>query len=263
LKEKTHQAMSLNIAERHQLIINLLKSKGHVTVIELSKELKVSTVTVRKDLKLLEERNLLFRTHGSATPQNPYIGDRHVNEKEKMQVGEKQRIARKAALLIDAYDSIILASGTTINEFSRQIPHLKGLTIITSSVPAALNLTGNPEAEIIQLGGIIRKSSASVIGSHSEKMLEGFNSNKLFLGVDGIDPEYGLTTTHALEASLNQMMIRSAHKVIVLADSSKFGRRGFGRICTLEEVDIIITDNAAPESLIERCREKGVDVIVV
>jgi DeoR family transcriptional regulator, aga operon transcriptional repressor len=255
--------MSLNIAERHQFIISKLKAKGHVTVGELAKELQVSTVTIRKDLKLLEERNLLYRTHGSATPQNPYIGDRHVNEKEKVQVNEKQRIARMAASLIEPYDSIILASGTTISELSRQIPPLKGLTILSSSIIAAMNLSGYSDAEIIQLGGIVRKSSASVIGPLTERMLEGFNSNKLFLGVDGIDPEYGLTTTHALEASLNQMMIKSTHKVIVVADSTKFGRRGFGRICGLESVDIIITNNEVPEALIERCREKGVDVILV
>jgi DeoR family transcriptional regulator, aga operon transcriptional repressor len=254
--------MAQSIAERHQIILSRLREQGHVSVAELSQELNVSSVTIRKDLKLLEERNLLFRTHGSATPKNPYIGDRHLNEKEKMQVHEKQRIAQKAVSFIAPGDSIILASGTTINELSRQIPSIKGLTIISSSVTAAINLTGNEDAEIIQLGGMVRKSSASVMGPHTEKMLEGFNSNKIFLGVDGIDPDYGLTTTHALEASLNQMMIRAAHKVIVLADSTKFGRRGFARICSLEEVDMIITDSGVSQMLVERCREKGVDVII-
>jgi DeoR family transcriptional regulator, aga operon transcriptional repressor len=253
----------MNIAERHQLILNRLKTKGHVTVNELSDELKVSAVTIRKDLKLLEERKLLFKSHGSATPQNPYTPDRHVNEKEGLQVDEKQRIARKAASLIEPFDSIILASGTTINELSRQITQIKGLTIISSSLTASGNLARNEDMEIIQLGGIVRKSSASVVGPQAEKMLEAFNSNKLFLGVDGIDPEYGLTTTHALEASLNQAMIRAAHKVIVLADSTKFGRRGFGRICGLEEIDMIITDTGAPDHLVAQCREKGVDVFMI
>lgn len=255
--------MVLSIAERHQHILNSLKTKGHVSVAELSKELKVSAVTIRKDLKLLEDRNLLFRTHGSATPQDPYIADRHVNEKEKIQVQQKLRIALKAASLIEPYDSVVFASGTTINELSRQITTIKGLTVISASLIASQNLSLISDIEVIQLGGMIRKSSSSVVGPHAEKMLQGFNSNRLFLGVDGIDPEYGLTTTNAMEASLNQVMINAATKVIVLADSTKFGRKGFGRICGLERVDTIITDTDAPESLIAKCRDKGVEVLVV
>jgi DeoR family transcriptional regulator, aga operon transcriptional repressor len=116
---------------------------------------------------------------------------------------------------------------------------------------------------VIQLGGMLRNSSSSVVGPHAEKMLEGFHSSKLFLGVDGIDPGYGLTTTNALEASLNQAMIKAAQKIIVLADATKFGRRGFGRICGLEDVDMIITDSGAPAHLIAQCTEKGVEVVVV
>jgi DeoR family transcriptional regulator, aga operon transcriptional repressor len=255
--------MTLTIAERHQHILNSLKIKGYVSVSELSNELKVSTVTIRKDLKLLEDRKLLFRTHGSATPQDPYIADRHVNEKEKIQVEQKQKIAQRALSMIESHDSIILASGTTINELGRQMATLTGLTVISSSLIASQHLGLNKQTEVIQLGGMLRNSSSSVVGPHAEKMLEGFNSSKLFLGVDGIDPDYGLTTTNALEASLNQAMIKAAQKIIILADATKFGRRGFGRICRLEDVDIIITDNDAPANLISQCREKGVEVIVV
>ncbi|MFN3556793.1 MAG: DeoR/GlpR family DNA-binding transcription regulator [Bacteroidales bacterium] len=255
--------MALSIAERHQHILNRLKALGYVSVTELSKELKVSTVTIRKDLKLLEDKKLLFRSHGSATPQNPYVGNRPVNEKEKLQVEQKQSIARFASTLIEPNDSIILASGTTINELARQISPLKGLTVICSSLIASQSLISHEEVEIIQLGGLLRKSSSSVVGPHAEKMLSMFNCNRLFIGVDGIDPEYGITTTNALEASLNQAMIEAAHKVIVLADSTKFGRKGFSRICGMERVDTIITDQEAPAKLIEKCNEKGVEVLVV
>lgn len=255
--------MANTIAERHLYILEKLKEKGYVNVLELSSELKVSAVTIRKDLKLLEERKLLFRSHGSATSQDPYITDRHVNDKEKIQVSEKQRIARAALSMIDPSDSIILASGTTINELSRQMKNMEGVTVITASLIASQNLTVNAGIELIQLGGLVRKSSSSIVGPQAESMLRGFSSNRLFLGVDGIDPEFGLTTTNSLEASLNQAMIEAARRVIVLADSTKFGRRGFGRICGLERVDTIITDKAAPEKLVAMCHEKGVEVILV
>lgn len=252
--------MALSIAERHQLIINKLKTNGFVNVNELSKELKVSAVTIRKDLKLLEDRKLLFRTHGSATPQNPYIADRHVSEKEKIQVDEKRRIALSAVSILEPHDSIILASGTTINELSRHISPLDGLTLICASLTASQNLTLAGNIDIIQLGGLVRRTSSSVVGPLAEKMLEGFSCSKLFLGADGIDPDYGITTTNALEASLNQSMMKAAQKIILLADGTKFGRRGFGKICPTEQVDMIITDKKAPAHVVTKLREKGIEV---
>jgi len=94
----------------------------------------------------------------------------------------------------------------------------------------------NKNIDIIQLGGFVRNSSVSVVGNYAEKMLENFSCSKLFMGVDGIDLDYGLTTTNMMEANLNQVMIQAAQKVYVLADSSKFGRRGFGKICDLDAV---------------------------
>jgi len=103
----------------------------------------------------------------------------------------------------------------------------------------------------------------SVVGPFAEQMLRHFNCSKLFVGVDGIDLEFGLTTTNMLEATLNGAMMNAAQKVIVLADSSKFGRRGFSKICDLEAVDRIITDSGIQPLYLERLRERGIEVIVV
>ena len=254
--------MTANIAERHQHIINKLREHGHISVQSLSDDLKVSSVTIRKDLRQLEDKKLLFRTHGSATLINPYINDRPVNEKEKIRVAQKQRIARRAATMTEAQDSIILASGTTIIEMARQITAVQHLTVITASLNAALILSRNTGIDIMQLGGMIRKSSSSVVGHYAENYLNDFSCTKLFLGVDGIDPEYGLTTTNTMEAMLNQKMIKAVQRVIVLADSSKFGRRGFSRICGFSDVDIIITDNEVSPSIVKKMEEAGIEVIL-
>jgi DeoR family transcriptional regulator, aga operon transcriptional repressor len=254
--------MTSSIAERHKYILNKLMEQGHVSVVNLSRELQVSTVTIRKDLKNLEERKLLFRTHGSATPNNPYINDRPVDEKEKIRVFQKQRIARYASGLIEPKDSILMASGTTLIELARQIKVSDQLTVVTASLNIALILSRDPLIDIIQLGGMVRKSSSSIIGPYAENMLTNFSCSKLFLGVDGIDPDHGLTTTNAMEATLNQQMIRSAQRVIVLADSSKFGRRGFSRICGLSEIDIIITDDEVSPSFVNNLEEAGIEVVI-
>jgi DeoR family transcriptional regulator, aga operon transcriptional repressor len=255
--------MSQSIAKRHQFILNRLQEQGFVNVTELSDELKVSVVTIRKDLKLLESRKLLFRTHGSATPSNPFISERNIHEKEKISVDQKVRIAKAAMMSIEPGDSIIMGSGSTILELANQLKTVKPLTVITASLNVAQVLNINPDIEIHQLGGVIRKSSNSAVGHFAERMMEGFSCSKLFLGVDGIDPEYGLTTTSAQEASLNQVMIKSAQRVIVLADSSKFGRRGFGKICDLSAIDEIIADCEASPTLVKRVEELGVTVHLV
>jgi DeoR family transcriptional regulator, aga operon transcriptional repressor len=254
--------MSHSIAKRHQQIMHRLHIQGYVNVTELSTEFDVSAVTIRKDLRILEARKLLFRSHGSASLQDPYIADKHVNEKEKICVEEKRRIALKALTLLQNRQSIILASGTTINEFARHINGVKGLTVLCASISAARELVLRDDIEVWQLGGLVRKNSASVIGPFSERMLEHFSCSKLFLGVDGIDLEFGLTTTNALEANLNQKMIKAAQKVIVLTDSSKFGRRGLSLICQLDNIDQIVTDPGISKNMKKRLEEKGIEIII-
>lgn len=255
--------MVLNIIDRHKLILNKLELNGYVNVNELSLEFGVSVVTIRKDLKLLEERKLLFRSHGRAIPVDPYITEHHVNIKEKIHAEEKVRIAIEAASNLEPNDSIILASGTSVIEFAKHIKQIEGLTVLTASLDTALILSENPNIDVIQLGGTVRRSSSSVVGPIGEKMLAELTFTKLFLGVDGIDLEYGLTTTNIMEASLNKQMINAAQKIIVLADSSKFGRKGFGRICGIEDVDQIITDSGIDANTKNKLIELGIDVTIV
>ncbi len=251
------------IAERHNAILELIKSKGYVKVKELSEMLGVSEVTIRKDLKRLENKKLLYRTHGSASHINTLTIDKHIDEKEKLYKEEKSRIAKAAVKLIEPNDKIIIASGTTLLNFAGEISNDIPLTVTTASVKVSLSLCYYPNVEVIQLGGVIRKNSVSVVGNFTDNMLKHLSFNKLFLGVDGLDPESGLTTSDMNEAYLNTMMIKASKEVIVLTDSSKFATSGFCKICDLEDIDHIITDTNAPAEVIEAIREKGIEVTLV
>lgn len=260
----TAKQTSINtLAERHHHILDKLKKEGKVNVLDLCSKMKVSSVTIRKDLKLLEDKGLLFRTHGGGTLTNPYTSDRHVNEKEKIKAEEKMDIGAAAASLIVPNDCIIIASGTTVLSLAKNIKPQSNLTVITAALNVAIELNHHPEIEILVLGGILRKSSSSGTGNYAEKILEDFSCSKLFLGVDGIDLEFGLTTTHVMEAQLNRKMIAAAQRTIVLADSSKFGKRGFGRICGIEEVDQVITDKGISKHMLETLKEMGIEVTIV
>lgn len=252
----------MTLLERHSIILELLREFGKVDVADLSSKLKVSAVTIRKDLDLLEEKKLLYRTHGGAILADPYIATRKVSEKEKLRPEVKRRIGLKAVELLSPQDALIIASGTTVQAFARCIENMK-LTVITSAMNVAMELLDKPDIEIIQLGGIIRHSSASAVSEYAIRMLDNFCCSKLFLGVDGIDPEYGLSTTHIQEACLNQAMIAAATKTIVLADSSKFGRRGFSKICNMSDIDWVITDSGISPKMLEAIEERGVKVTIV
>jgi DeoR family transcriptional regulator of aga operon len=253
----------LSIQERHQHILDKLKKEGSIKVLDLCTELNVSSVTIRKDLQMLEDMNLVYRTHGGGTLANPYAADRHVNEKEKLNAAQKAEIGEAAARLIDPNDCIIIASGTTVLSFARQINAKDNLTVITAALNVASELSSRPNTEIILLGGFLRKSSTSVTGPYAEKILDDFACSKLFLGVDGIDTEFGLTTTNVMEAQLNRKMIQVTQKTIVLADSTKFGKRGFGKICGMEDIHQIITDKGVSPHIVETITGMGIELTIV
>ena len=252
-----------NIAQRHKSIIEELKKDGYVKVQDLSEKLGVSKVTIRKDLKYLESKKMLYRNHGSASSLSSIITDKHIDIKEKMYIEEKVSIAKAACKLLEPNDKIIIASGTTLLAFANEIDVNSDITVITSSVKVSLAMCYNPNMEIVQLGGSLRKNSVSVIGHYAENILKSLSCNKLFLGVDGIDIDYGLTTSNMSEALINQQLIDASQKIIVLTDSSKFGKRGFCKICDINKIHHIITDSNAPGHVLEMLRDRDIEVTLV
>lgn len=252
----------MTITERHQFILEELQRKNRVTIQELSDQLEVSGVTIRKDLKVLEERKLLFRTHGGASLQNPYALERPIQEKQYINASEKQQIARAAMGLIGQHDALMIGSGTTVFEFARHLSPERPLTVITPALKVAMELSHRKNVEVLQLGGLIRPNSSSVAGNFAEYMLEYVSCGLLFLGVDGIDLDFGFTISNLTEAGLNQKMIRTAQSVVILADHTKFGRKGIAKICEFEQVQYVITDSGVAPEMVTALEEFGIEVII-
>ena len=248
--------------KRQAHIMEVLIKEEAMSVSELAELLDVSSVTIRKDLNELEQAGKLYRSHGKARIINPFTLNRSVSEKEKMAPEQKDAIGREAAKLIDRDDSIIIASGTTVHALARNIKPIHRLTVVTASLQVSVILSQDESNDIIQLGGMLRQSSLSAVGQYSKSILENCSFSKLFIGVDGIDFNYGFTTTDMREAELNQQMMRAAQKVIVLADSTKFGRRGFAKIGNIEDIDMIITDSGINPNVVKQIKEHGIEVIV-
>ncbi len=188
------------------------------------------------------------------------VNDQPLEEKGLRYQEQKARIGKAAAELVNDGDSLILDAGTTVLQVARHLRGKKNLTILTSSISVAAEVLRLPDTELIMLGGNVRPNSAAVVGHYAEKMVRDHSFRRLFLAVDGFDVEFGLTTTHTMEAHLNRIMIDSAMQTIAVFDSSKFGRRGLCSICGIESVDTIVTDSV-PENVRRRLDERGVVVV--
>ena len=134
---------------------------------------------------------------------------------------------------------------------AKELAEHKNMTIISASVSVSSLLSQNKDIDVVQLGGLVRESSVSVVGSFAEQMLKYFNCSLLFMGADGVDLEFGVTTTNIMEANLNRMMMGTAQQTVLLVDSSKFGKKGFSKICDCENIDHIITDDKIPQMYLE------------
>ena len=255
----------LSIAERHKYILDNLNKYGFVRITDVANELGVTKVTIRKDVKILESKGLLYKVHGSARPANPHVADMDVHVKDNINRDSKRLIAQRALELLEDNDSIIVASGSTIYAFAEEIKARQWhhLNIVTPFLRLGVLLNEAENVNVVQLGGTVHKKSLSVLGEEAARSLDDCICSKLFFGVDGIDLEHGITTSTLDEAKLTRRMMHAASQVIVLADSSKFGRRGFSKICDLEAVDRIITDSGIQPLYLERLRERGIEVIVV
>ena len=249
--------------QRRVLILDKLNTHGQVDVITLSKELKVSEVTIRNDLTRLEQKNMLIRARGGAIKVDHVARDFALSDKNKQHYEEKKRIGKAAAALIKDGDTIILDSGTTTMEITRNLGSFKELTVITNALNIASQLAEHQNTNVIIPGGFLRKTSLSLVGATAEKSLKNYFCDKLFLAVDGLDATHGLSTPNVEEAHLNRIMMSISKQVIVVADSSKFHKRSFAFIAPISEVDIIITDAEISPEDNKKLENAGVQLIIV
>lgn len=262
-KTHTKPRSLMLIGERRQHILSLIQKNGRVLVDELSAELELSQITIRKDLDYLQSKDLLVRTHGGALPaQGGALSDPTIQEKQELHHEEKVRIAKAAAAMVSEGQCIILDSGTTTTEIARALTSFRQLTVITNALNIAANLARS-NFEIIMIGGTLRKNSLSAVGPLAEDMLSEMHADIVFLGVDGFDIEIGLTTPNVLESRVNRAMVKAAQRVVAVFDSSKFNRRSLSLIVGTSAIDQVITDSKLPAEEVKAIEDAGILVTLV
>ncbi len=253
---------------RSERILQELNRKGAVRVDDLAAALGVSAATIRRDLSRLAKAGRLHRTHGGAVLSEPLLyepfrHDSRFQDQVERFAGEKRRIGAAAAQLIEEGDTIALTPGTTTTQVARCIPSRQGLMVITSTVNVAMELANRSELKVFVTGGFLRGRWFSLVGAAAARAMSQFFVDKVFIGVNGIDAERGLTAYDPDEAAFNQVMVGQARRRIVVADHSKLGAVATCLICLTGQVDLLITDRGAPEEAVAPFREKGIEVQLV
>jgi len=249
--------------ERRRAILEILNRDGRVLVLDLARRFETSQVTIRKDLEELHAHGLIHRTHGGALPaREGALEDPTLREKEKLHRKEKLRIAQTAAGMVQEGQVVILDSGTTTTAIAHSLRHFHNLTVVTNAVNIAAELSGTA-VEVILTGGTLRKNSFSLVGPIAEETLHRLNADVLFLGVDGFDVQYGLSTPNLLEAKVNRVMVEVAKRTVAVCDSSKFGRRSLSLIVPPSALHQVVTDRGVLKSDVRLLKKAGIEVTLV
>lgn len=255
----------LGTSERRERIIQQLRSHGSVQVNDLSALYQVSTVTIRNDLAFLEKQGMALRAYGGALlcePGQP-APERTIADKSQLNAPVKQRIGAMAAAMVTPGSRLILDSGTTTLEVARHLRNHQDIVVMTNGMNVANQLIDADGVELLMTGGHLRRKSLSFYGAQADQSLQNYHFDLLFLGVDGIDLERGVSTHHEDEARLNRCMCSVAERIIVVTDSTKFHRLSLHKIIDTQRIHTLITDDAIPADCLAGLKEIGVEVLLV
>ena len=253
---------------RFTAILTTLQQTGKVVVEDLSQQLGVSLVTVRRDMDVLEQKGLLRRTHGGAVSMEPlfyepFRKDRSFVAQVERAADEKRRIGRAAAALITAGETIALTPGTTTTEVIRGLPMNHNITVVTNTVNVAMELSKRRDVDVFVTGGHLHGEWFSLVGSAAVRALENMLINTMFIGADGIDATWGASCFNTDEAELNSTMLKLARRRIAVVDSGKFGVVANWRICQVAALNILITDTGASDETIAPFQKLGIEIMRV
>ncbi|MCQ8769790.1 DeoR/GlpR family DNA-binding transcription regulator [Streptomyces telluris] len=261
--------------QRRALILDEVRRRGGVRVNELTRRLNVSDMTVRRDLDALARLGVVEKVHGGAVP----VAEATTHEpgfeaKSALELAAKEDIARAAARMAPPGGAIALAGGTTVFALAQRLVDVPDLTVVTNSVRAAdvfhsaqrsvtaAGPSARPGAATVVLTGGVRTPSDTLVGPVADAAIRSLHFDVLFIGVHGISAEAGLSTPNLAEAETNRHFVRSARRVVVLADHTKWGTVGLSSFALLDEVDALVTDAGLPETVRREISERLPELVV-
>ena len=248
--------------ERLAAILVELRERGQVHVTDLAERFGVSLATLRRDLAILEEQGLCTRRYGGAVPTESST-ELPVAYRDRRSKAEKRAVAEAAAkLLPKGPQTVGFTGGSTTSEIARVLSSRLDLVVVTNALNIAAEMAAKPRIRVVVSGGVARSQSTELVGPWAEAALAQATIGTAYIGVDGLDLDGGLTTHDPVEARTNAVLLERAGRVVVVADSSKFGRVLPGRIADVEAAAIVVTDAGADPAVLDELRARGIDVVI-
>jgi DeoR/GlpR family transcriptional regulator of sugar metabolism len=254
-------------AERRQLILEMVRANGAVSLRELARVVQTSEVTVRRDVRALEAEGLLDRRHGGAVLPGGFTRESGFPQKSHLATAEKTAIADLAAGLVAEGEAIVVGAGTTTQELARRLARVPGLTVVTNSLLVAQALAHANRVEVVMTGGTLRGSNYGLVGSGAEQSLNGLRVSRAFLSGAGLTAERGLSTSNMLSASVDRALVQAAAEVVVLADHTKLGTDTMFQTVPTDLITHLVTDeppvgDERSATEVQALADRGVQVAV-
>jgi DeoR family transcriptional regulator, fructose operon transcriptional repressor len=251
----------MKAAERQLRIRQMFESKDFLDLETLCRELDASESSIRRDLDVLEEQNVLKRVYGGAVPMQPPAANAFdfTVERERFS-DEKSRIARLTAGLIENGQTVILDGGSTVAAVAHELA-AKSLHIVTNSLPIAEAFEARRNIELTLTGGYLDPRIRVMLGPLCEQMLGLIRADVLIMGTGSVS-DAGFSNNNTLVVGSEQKMIEIANKVIIVADHTKFGRSAMIPVARLEEADVVVSDSGLAPEFVEMLRGKGIEVLL-
>lgn len=245
--------------KRHEKILNIISREKEISVHRLSVLLNVSLVTVRSDLRFLEQQKLLVRTHGGAS----LSATDDISHRLSINYSIKQKIARAAAEFVDEGDTILLEAGSTVALMAQILSSRKNLNVITNNAFVARQFKDSESVNVILMGGVYQKQSETMVGSVVREYLSYFNFTKVFMGIDGFTREQGAMCRDLDRSDVMSEFVKKGKEVYILSDSGKMGKSALCTICRADRINRLISDDDMSAEYQKFFREKGIDLILV
>jgi len=250
--------------ERKEKIKTYLMSNSFANIKDLAVSMDVSTATIRRTLRELEEEGIVDLTHGGVVlKESGHLYEQPYQVKRETNSEEKRRIAAEACTFIKRNESIYLDSSSTVFEMTRLLTTLKSINIATNDIAIANALYACDELDVSVIGGVLRKHYFTLTGFFSELIMKNVFFDTVFMGFDAISFKGGLTITNSEEVRIKQMAIEASNKVIALCDHTKFEKEAFLTVCSLKDIDVLITGKELDPKTHGRLIEEGVEVLLV
>lgn len=253
---------SISNFERQQRILQFLNQQERISVVEICEMFSISEATARRDLEVLTDQNYIRRVHGGAISLKQAPPESPILQRESKQAEEKKRIGKAAARLIQNGQTIFLGSGTTVLEVAKELRNLKGLTIITNSLPVLNTLSGIKDITVIALGGILRESELSFIGHITEQALGEIRVDMVIIGIHAIHLEHGLTNDYLPETMTDRAILKAGKEVVVVADHTKINIVSTAFLAPVNCLQKLITDKGTSSEFIASVENLGIEVVV-